>query len=254
MTKKNTKVLIPAGAQVADVVEAEDTTPKTVDMQALVAMGVDMKLSKNDIIEYAAEMMAEQLQKELTDSKAVVTDFTASFMAELRKRRNAVRNDPQFKEVAKVMESLERVASVGKGYFSEERFIFVVTVDGSSKILPFYEDSLLNGNNCYWDRDTNQPLAVGVSVVYSYAGFTSNNSVQVMTSDEVSSYREALKSAYQRYNDAREAYHKLDFASKKVKLELTKAILQNSDKGRELLSFLDSSSKTRLKALASKNA
>lgn len=250
MTKKNTKVLIPAGAQVTEVVEIEDTTPKTVDMQALVAMGVDMKLSKNDIIEYAAEMMAEKVKERLETSDKALKDIKDSFMAEVNKRSELAKTDSEFVKFVETYDRLRELCVVNyhASYASEVVGIpqLVVQAEGSDTMHDFCYQSLLSNDD--------HQRTFSLYMRLCYGGLRSKHVVKLMDPSEIEAYRVARLEARALYAEAYESHQQLESATKKVRIELTKAILQNSDKGRELLNFLDSSSKTRLKALASKNA
>lgn len=256
MTKKNTKVLIPAGAQVTEVVEIEDTTPKTVDMQALVAMGVDMKLTKNDIIEYAAVMLEEQVKEKLETSNKALGDLKNSFMAELEKRLESVKNDPGFVEFVATINKIWDVSALSFHRRQEDsqpgsyQLGMYVEDDESGYVHAFQYQTLLSHD--YFSPE--KISKVHVCVTMSHGGFQSKHKVKIMDAAELAPYRATRVELRKQFDEAKAESHKLEFATKKVRTELTKAILQNSDKGRELLSFLDSSSKTRLKALASKNA
>lgn len=256
MTKKKTTVLIPAGSNAggaAPSVEVLDDAPKSVDMQALVAMGVDMKLSKNDIIEYATEMMAEQVKERLAAAGAQLKRIKDSFNSEVEKRIESVKNDSKFIEFVESINKLKEVSTISNNYCYQEH----KDTTGSFKLIMKADDSDTHCVFGYTDLDyflDETVEKVSLYVVMIYGGLESKYMAKVMDAAELKPYSVSRLAAKKEYDEAVAQSHKLENATKKVRIELTKAILQNSDKGRELLKFLDSSSKSRLKALASKNA
>lgn len=236
-TNKNTEVL----ATVATVA----TAPGTVDAQSLMSMGVDMKLTKNDIIEYAAVMLEEQVKEKLETSDKALHEIKNSFMAELEKRLESVKNDPGFVEfvatINKIWDVSARIRPPGDGLSSSYKFGMYVEDDESGYVHAFQYQNLLSHD--YFSPE--KISKVHVCVTMSHGGFQSKHKVKIMDAAELVPYRATRVELRKQFDEAKAESHKLESATKKVRVELTKAILQHSEQGRNLLGLINSSAKAR---------
>lgn len=233
---KNTEVL----ATVA-------TSPGTVDAQSLMSMGVDMKLTKNDIIEYAAVMLEEQVKEKLDTSDKALNDLKNSFVAELQNRLESVKNDSGFCEFVATINKIRDVSVHSFHYRPEDnqpglyQFGMYVEDDESGYVHTFQYQNLLSHD--YFSPE--KISKVHVCVTMTYGGFQSKHKVKIMDAAELAPYRATRVELRKQFDEAQAESHKLESATRKVRVELTKAILQHSEQGRNLLGLINSSAKAR---------
>lgn len=238
-TNKNTEVL----ATVATVA----TAPGTVDAQSLMSMGVDMKLTKNDIIEYAAVMLEEQVKEKLETSDKALGDLKNSFMAELEKRLESVKNDPGFVEFVATINKIWDVSALSFRRRQEDsqpgsyQLGMYVEDDESGYVHAFQYQNLLSHD--YFSPEKISKVHVCVTMIHG--GFQSKHKVKIMDAAELVPYRATRVELRKQFDEAKAESHKLESATKKVRVELTKAILQHSEQGRNLLGLINSSAKAR---------
>ncbi|MEK6881498.1 MAG: hypothetical protein AABY22_17885 [Nanoarchaeota archaeon] len=216
----------------------EEATPSAINLQALQALGVDMKLTKGDILEYLTAQIEEQIKDEMKklSSKSVALEAAHTKLIEdkILELKKILSKDPKVKNILEIHDKLQKAITeysadgAGIGTMLSFQTDVRLTLSGRGDRYHLYID--FKKEQKYIEcRFGYSSLAVAKVVLYSAEEYG-------LLVDEVDKINRQL-------GDLEHKLHNINSHVKSAKMALLRSILENSNEGKTLLDFLDSRSR-----------